>query len=168
MRAGLCAAALGTLSMTYGTCVADSLQRTRHAVYLEALGAAGLGSVNVEQVVLSGDRWSVGARVGAGTIHLRDHERSFNPDLIAPIGLFGTWGGRLSAEVAAGAAITSMTYPDPETFGVERRTELQAWSSIGCRWTKREGGLLLRIAYTPLLEFGRVRHWGGLSIGFSF
>lgn len=149
-------------------CGTDSLPSARSAIYVEALGAAGLGSLNVERTFLHDRNWSVGARVGAGTIHLRDHEHSFNPDVIVPIGVFSTWGGRLRAEAAAGAAITSMTYPDPETFAAARRTEVQAWSSIGLRWTQPTGGLLLRIAYTPLLEFGRLRHWGGLSIGYCF
>ncbi len=152
----------------HGASRTDTLTKATQAVFVEALGSAGLGSMNYERSLLNAGRVNVGARIGVGTIHLRNFEQRFDPDLIVPVGVFATWGGRFRAEIGGGAAITSITYPDPVTFEPARRAEVQAWSSIGFRFSNPGGGVLFRFAYTPLWEFGNLRHWGGVSFGYSF
>lgn len=163
-----CAITLALPLAMHGASRTDTLTKATQAVFVEALGNAGLGSMNYERSFFVAGRGKAGARIGFGTIHLRNFEQRFDPDLIVPIGLFATWGGRFRAEAGGGAALTSITYPDPSTFEPARRAEVQAWSSIGFRFSKPEGGVLFRVAYTPIWEFGKLRHWGGFSVGYSF
>lgn len=143
-----------------------SLHRNR--VYAEVLGAAGLGSLNYERVLWEGAPLEFGARIGVGVLHFTDFTRRFNPDLVLPIGVVACYGHRLKGEIGGGPSITSIVYPDEATFGPSRRSELQAWLSFGIRYQRADRRLLFRMAYTPIIEFGDWRHWGGVSAGFSF
>lgn len=147
---------------------ADTIRSARNAVYLEALGTGGLSSVNYERVLLHHAEFTGGARIGFGSIHFKDFTRRFDPDFVVPIGVFGCYGDRFRGEAGAGITLTSIVYPDEETFGPVRRMEVHGWFALGARYQKRNGGLLVRIAYTPIVEFGQIRHWGGASLGYAF
>lgn len=140
----------------------------RNRVYAEVLGAAGLGSLNYERVLWEGAPLQLGARIGVGVLHFTDITRRFNPDLVLPIGVVASYGHRVKGEIGSGASITSIVYPDEASFMPARRSELQAWLSFGIRYQRTDGGVLLRVAYTPIIEFGDWRHWGGVSAGISF
>ena len=146
----------------------DSSSVSRHAIYLEVLGAGGLGSLNYDRTFFDKSHFMAGARVGIGSIHFTDFTRRFNPDLVFPAGAFLCYGKRMKAELAGGLTITSIVYPDPENFRPSRRGEVHAWASIGARYQRRTKGVLLRLAYTPIIEFGAWRHWAGASVGYAF
>ncbi len=146
----------------------DTLLPKQNTIYLEALGTGGLGSLNYERVVWRKGRSTFNARVGISTIHVHDFTRNFNPDLLFPIGAAAYYGDRVQAEVSAGLAFTSIVYPDPEDFAPVRRGELQGWVAIGGRYLDPRNGWMLRATYTPIIEFGNWRHWGGASLGHTF
>jgi hypothetical protein len=146
----------------------DSTAHTKNAVHLEVLGSGGLGSLNYERVLLRRSHLTMGGRLGISSIHLTDFTKHFNPDVVLPIGLFLCYGANLKAEVAGGPAITSIVYPDAEDFEPARRSEVHGWMTIGARFQQHERGLVYRLAYTPIIEFGAWRHWAGASIGYAF
>jgi hypothetical protein len=146
----------------------DTLAPKRNNVYVEALGTGGLGSLNYERALWSKARFTTSTRFGISTIHVHDFTRHFNPDLLFPIGAVACYGDRFQAEVSGGVAFTSIVYPDPEDFSPSRRGEVQGWFAIGGRYLDPRNGWLLRATYTPIIEFGTWRHWGGLSIGHAF
>ncbi len=148
--------------------VADSSSVPRNTVYLEVLGAGGLGSLNYERLFFDKSPFMAGARIGIGSIHFTDFTRRFNPDLLFPAGVFMCYGKRIKAELAGGTTITSIVYPDPEDLKPARRSEIHGWATVGMRYQRSTNGLLLRLAYTPIIEFGVWRHWAGASVGYAF
>ncbi len=146
----------------------DTLAPKQNSLYLEALGTGGLGSLNYERSVWHKDLFTTSARMGISTIHVHDFTRRFNPDMLFPIGAVFCYGERFQAEASGGVAFTSIVYPDPEDFTPARRGEIQGWLAIGGRYLNPRNGWLLRATYTPIIEFGTWRHWGGASIGHTF
>lgn len=134
-------------------------------VYVEALGPGGLGSVNYERILTRAMGVHIGARIGLGALRLMDFTRAINPDLTLPIGITFTKGDRWKPELGAGGALTSIVYPDVDGFRPLRRHEFHVWLSAGVRYAPILQGWTLRLAYTPIIEFGDWRHWGGLSVG---
>lgn len=133
------------------------------AIYVEGAGTAGLGSVNYERTFTAIGRARIHGRAGIGFIHLRDFTRRFNPDIVVPLGIMATDRRTWNPEVGCGITFTSIVYPDDRNFDPERRGEIQFWWCAGVRSVP--GRWLFRANYTPVIEFGDWRHWGGLSIG---
>ncbi len=154
------------LSPAYGR--PDTLTPKQNIIYLEALGTGGLGSLNYERTLCREGLWQLAARVGVSTIHVRDFTRRFNPDLLFPLGAVACYGGRFQGEIAGGVAFTSIVYPDPENFAPGRHGAIQGWLAIGGRYLDPGNRWMLRATYTPIIEFGTWRHWGGLSFGHAF
>ncbi len=135
------------------------------AIHLEALGAGGYGSITYERIVTRIKGVHVRARAGLGFERLKDYTRKFNPDLVLPIGVLFTKGNAWQLEIGGGAAISSVVYPDQRDFRPIREQEVHAWLHAGVRYAPLLRGWVIRAGYTPLIEFGRWRHWGGLSVG---
>jgi hypothetical protein len=148
--------------------VRDSLPLARHTVYAEGWGVSGVASLNVERALLARDRWRLGARVGLGTIQLRDFSRRFNPDLVVPVGGYASYGGKFAAELGAGVAFTSVVHPDPDTFSPVRIQRLHGWLGAGVRTGGTRRGLFARASVNLLFEFGRVSRTAGLGLGYRF
>ena len=145
----------------------DSTQTFRNAIHLGFSGVSSIASINYERVLLKKNELGFLARIGLGSIHLKDFTRRFNPDLLVPIGLYGTYGRGLMAEVGAGCTYTSIVYPDERTFKPLRRTNMHPWCSVGLRGNITDH-LWLRAAFTPIFEFGRVTRAYELGIGYRF
>ena len=134
------------------------------AIHLEAAGAGGLGSINYERTLTAIGRARIHARIGIGTIHLRDYTRSFNPDLVLPLGIIATDSRRWNPEAGGGITLSSIIYPDEGSYEPERRTGLDFWFCAGVRSVA--GRWIFRAAYTPIVDRSGWRHWGGLSVGY--
>jgi hypothetical protein len=145
----------------------DTAKVFKNAIHLGFSGVSSIASINYERVLLKKDKFSVSARIGFGSIHLKDFTRRFNPDLLVPLGLYGTYGRWLMAEVGAGGTYTSITYPDELTFEPSRRSNMHGWCSVGMRGRITDH-LWLRAAFTPIFEFGRVTRAFELGIGYRF
>jgi hypothetical protein len=135
------------------------------AIHVEGAAAGGLGSINYERTLTAIGRARIHARVGIGTIHLRDYTRRFNPDIVLPFGMIATDRRRWNPEVGGGITLTSIVYPDKESYRPERRTGLDLWLCAGIRFVP--GRWIFRAVYTPLKDGTGWRHWGGLSAGFK-
>ncbi len=144
-------------------------EKARNAVYLEVGGIGSYGSLNYERLVLVKSNLSLGLRIGFSSYRLKDFTNEFNPDLIIPLAISGLYGKQHKLEVGLGQAMTSIVRANPSNFEAERELDLHANFIIGYRYQKEKGGLLIRMAYTPIIEFYKnYRHWAGLSIGYAF
>ena len=145
----------------------DSTRIFKNSIHIGFSGTSSIASVNYERVLLREKRFQMMARVGLGSIHLIDFTRRFDPDLLVPLGLYATYGRNPIAEVGAGITYTNIVYPDERTFEPSRRSDLHGWCSVGIRGRITEQ-LWLRGAFTPILEFGRIRRAFELGIGYRF
>jgi len=142
---------------------------TKHAVYLEVLGGGGYGSLNYERFIPVKNGLRLNIRAGISTYRLRDFELKFNPDIILPFSAGIIYGKAHSMEIGLGQTYSSVSEIDIEEFAPQRKERLSAFGIIGYRVTFRKPAIMLRIAYTPVWEFYDVlRHWAGLSFGYSF
>lgn len=135
------------------------------AIHLEALGPGGLGSVNYERGITSMEGGDLCGRIGIGATRVFDFQRDVNPDLAIPFGLSFIKGKRWRWEAGAGPVLASVVTPNLEDLKPERGYRFHAWLSVGIRFHPFPDGWVFRATYTPLIEFGNLRHWGGLSIG---
>ena len=137
----------------------------RPALYAEALGPGGFGSVNYEQPLVRSGGGEARLRAGIGSMRFRDFTGRLNPDLTLPVGAILTYGHKWRPELGGGVTLTSTVRPGPDDYRPWREQDLHGWLSAGLRWTPRSRGWFLRATYDPVIAFGRLRHWGGLSIG---
>ena len=126
-----------------------------HAVFVEALGNAGLISLNYEL----GIRDRVAVRAGIGTIIL------FISYPVTASYLVGDTNHRL--ELGAGATIVKYpTNADGTTiFGSLGKRASFATAIVGYRY-QPEQGFLFRVGFTPLMNTEGFFPLGGVSVGF--
>lgn len=141
----------------------------RNLFHLEAFGCGGYGSVNYERLLFDKNDFSIAARIGLSTYHLRDYTHQFNPDIIVPIACHAYYGKKHHTELGLGETVGSIVSADKEDFEPKRNTALSTVVHIGYRYQKPGGGFLFKIAYTPIIERNkRFIHWGGVSVGYAF
>jgi hypothetical protein len=147
----------------------DSTHVAVNALYLEAGGAAGYGSVNYERIFVHHNRLSLSARIGCGTYRLKDYTTHSNPDVLIPLAINACYGKNHKIECGAGQTIATTVQAAGSEFKPKRTTGFHTILSIGYRYQKDTNGLFFRCAYTPVIEFNRhFLHWAGISIGYSF
>ncbi len=146
----------------------DSVRIAQQGIYLEIGGPGGYGSLNYERVLFHKQYLTVAARVGLSIYHVRDYTNQFNPDLIIPVSIGAYYGRQHNIEMAIGQTIANIVHAGPD-FKPARKTDLHTHFSVGYRYQKNTAGFIFRCAYTPILEFNKhLRHWAGVSIGYSF
>lgn len=146
---------------------------TKHFIYAEIGGPATIASMNYEYIFLTKGKFSWSGRIGIGSSGFKDFERNFNPDIYLPIGLNAHYlfytgeKSSLSAEVGFGNTFSSVVYADYQN-NVQRELANHGYLSTGIGWYFHRG-FFTRLYYTPILEnYNSFRHWGSLSIGYSF
>lgn len=140
-----------------------------NAVYIEALGMGGYGSVNYERLLFYQKKMHLGLRLGIGTYRLRDFEMNFNPDLTVPFSIHAYYGKTHHIEIGAGQTFTSIVRASALDFAVERKSSLSSNFLLGYRYQKSSGGLLFRLNYSPIVSSNEAfKHWYGLSVGYAF
>lgn len=147
---------------------ADSII-AKNIVFIEALGVGGYGSINYERIVPTKTQVNFGIRAGLSVMRIRDFNYKFNPDIVIPFAVNFIYGTKHRAEIGIGQSLTNMVQANAESGEAERNTSFHATASIGYRYQKQTGGLYIRVVYSPIYEnYNRLRHWGGLSLGFAF
>lgn len=147
----------------------DTSLPAKNSIYLEAAGTGGFGSINYERLVASKNKWQMALRSGLSTYNLRDFTNAFNPDLVLPMSLLGRYGKNHHFELGFGHTTTFIVQTNQSTWKPERTAHLHAHLILGYRYQKEQGGPMVRLSYTPLLEFyNHLRHWGGISLGHAF
>ncbi len=140
-----------------------------NAIYLEVGGYGGYGSLNYERFLFRKRKANIAARIGFGTYHLKDFNNRLNPDLIFPVGITGFYGNKHKLQIGVGQTFSSIVQGISNNFEAERATHLHANFLLGYAYQKEGSRLIVRCAYTPVIEFYKYyAHWGGVSFGFAF
>ncbi len=147
----------------------DSLKISRNLLYLEVGGAGGYGSVNYERVLLDQNRFMFTARLGLSSYHIKDFRNDFNPDILIPLALRGSYGANHKIELGIGQTVANIVHFDFTENKPARKTDFHAFLSLGYRYQKSPGGIFFRFAYHQVFEFNEyLTHWAGVSFGYSF
>ncbi|MCP4442005.1 MAG: PorT family protein [Aureispira sp.] len=132
---------------------------SRHIIYVEGAGAGVSGSINYEYIFAQHEHIRFSARAGIG---VAPFETSKISAVSLPIGIIGIVGKR-NHHLELGWVHTSIF----ESSGASMIGVL----SGGYRFQRPQGGLFVRIAYTPYIanyNLKRFGHWGGVSVGYAF
>ncbi len=152
----------------YAQEAADSTTIRRSAIHLELWGASGIASVNYERILFTRSKFGLAARLGGGAMRLKDFTRRFNPDIVLPFGVYGSYDlGNVLVEAGGGGAYTNIVYPDEATFEPERIGRVHAWFSLGVH-SDLDQPIFGRFAVVPIFEFGRVTPTLTLGLGYQF
>ena len=147
----------------------DTNQVSWNIIYIEAFGIGGYGSLNYERIIPVKAKLRIGLRIGVSTYNIKDYTTEFNPDIIIPIAINGIYGNDHKVEFGFGQTISNMVQVSHSNWEPERETHIHANFTIGYRYQKDKGGVVIRCSYTPIIELYKYyRHWGGISIGYAF
>jgi len=147
----------------------DSTQYALNHLYLEVAGAGGYGSVNYERSVYRKNNLMLSIRLGLSSYHIKDYTNKFNPDLLVPLAVNGYYGSDHKLVLGVGQTYANIIHAGNTNFMPVRSTDFHTFFSFGYHYQKKGNGLFFRIAYTPVIEFNTtLRHWAGVSFGYSF
>jgi len=156
----------------FGQTFAQSRTTTISSFYLEVGGAAGLWSLNYDRELWEiNEKFRLNGRVGFG-MYSEFNGAGF-PDVIIPISNMVLLGKRMH-RVEAGGGITYYNWTLRDALkldGFSRRSDLLGHLILGYRFQKLKGGLMFRVAYTPIIinySNNPFEHWAGGSIGYTF
>ena len=146
----------------------QNIENSKNSVYLDLAGIGGFGSLNYSREFIEIGLFEFEAHAGLSTTKLNDFKTKFNPQIIIPFGVHGTFGNKHSVEVGLGSAYISSVRAN-YSYEPERYSTINGNASIGYKYMKKKGGFLFRAYYSPLFEqFQGITHWGGISFGFAF
>ncbi len=141
----------------------------RNTVFIEAGGLGGYGTLNYEKLILQKYQLMYTIRVGISTYRLVDFTNNFNPDVILPVTFNAMYGFDHKVEIGIGNSFSNIVHASFPDMKPTRNSEISTIFSFGYRYQNNSGGMVYRIAYTPIFEFNKYyRHWIGISFGYSF
>ena len=142
-----------------------------NTLFVEVGGNAGLYSINYDKILAQRSRLKLSIRIGV-SIFPQPLDPGIFIQPIVPIEVNGFYGNKHHIEI--GISYGSTLYPG-YTLGEEKKAVLYHYSIVGrlgYRYQKKEGGLFMRIAYTPWLYDSASEDsfltWGAVAIGKSF
>jgi len=139
----------------------------KNIVHLEVAGIGGYGSLNYERAFSLPHSFSLSGRIGISTLKLRDFTLHFNLDFLFPVSINGFYGKKHKVHLGFGQLIANSVYANHEDGNSVRTTSFHTHFAIGYRFQKER--LVLGISYTPMIEFQEIyKHWGAVTIGFTF
>lgn len=152
-----------------GNAQTESIVHFKNNIHVKAGGAGGYGSLNYERTIPLPKLFSISGRIGVSTIRIYDFSSAFNPDLLFPITVSGFYGKTHKVHLGFGQSFANVVRANPKDGSSKRETNLHTHFTIGYRYQKSGGRLILGINYTPIIEFQEYyRHWGGVTVGFAF
>ncbi|MFT7113424.1 MAG: hypothetical protein ACI8P7_000189 [Candidatus Azotimanducaceae bacterium] len=141
----------------------------KNVISIEFGGYGGYGSLNYEYQFKSFNKFKFSTRAGIGTYHLKDFTNQFNPDIILPIGCQVYFGSKHHLELGLGQTFKSIVIANKVDYTPSRSIGLSTNLSIGYRYQKDKGGLVMKTAYSPILEGNKeYKNWFLLSVGYSY
>lgn len=149
---------LACLSFLSNACPAQN--RTKPlSLFLELGGAAGLASLNIEQVFSDRGTIHFAYRLGASGFPI---DRNNGMVLVIPAGIHmitGEKAHKLDLSLGQNLSITT-----------KRKAHLMTTMGLGYRYQKTKKPFFFRIAYTPLISYlftFQYQHWAGITLGYS-
>lgn len=136
------------------------------AVFLEAGGPAGYGSVNVQGRLLQLKQSTFELRIGYGTYRFRGVEGSFHPDVIVPLGVyfrharFERW--------SIGAGITGAGIQRFEGNQLKTVWGVSGFETVSFRYLNKTHWKFDVSAYILHEPQKNIRPWAGLGFAYWF
>ena len=155
-------------------------KEAKNAFFLDLFGIGGIFGINYERRIFRYKQFAMGIQTGISWYELYDFNNRFNPDLIFPFSFNAYYGYIHHLEVGAGPTLSLMVKAHPTKFTPARDLLVNGHFTVGYRYQKPDGGFLFRIGYTPVFQVFRIshtlfysekrtlRHWGSVSVGYSF
>lgn len=137
------------------------------AVYLELLGHGGLYSFNYERVLQPRVHGRVGVSLFSASAVDAEGTAANADVVLAPLTASYLRGGTHHLELGGGGLL-GYASAEVEDVGGGSGVLFGVAGLAGYRYQRPEGGLLLRLAYTPLLSGGTFSNWFGLALGYAF
>ncbi len=138
------------------------------ALFIEALGTGGYGSINISKNIYTFNKLALNARLGLGTYNLLDFQRNFNPDLIVPIEINARYGVKHFLNIGLGQVISSTVQSSLQT-SIERNIILNSSLSFGYGFSFASGKLFTGVTYYLIFEQNKsLTQWPGLKLGYNF
>jgi len=162
-----------------GYLYAQEVQKVaKNAIYIEGLGNGVIYSLNYERNV--GNNLSIRVGVGyfgaSGEATYKDTGKK--EEIVANIGTFPIMAnyfigkGRHKIEIGGGMVLFTISAHGDEVSsnGIKFKAGLlpALTGTLGWRYQPREGGLVFKIAFTPIFNLGSFLPYGGISVGYSF
>lgn len=165
-RYGLTLSALVAVLLVGGEVKAQNPRPARTTVFGEAGGNAWLYSVNADYRIGQ----NVSVRAGVTAIEAGGVGLYGGPRMVSALPGWKAHRAEIGAGVLLGylanRSFEAYFGSDPEpghANGMATPT-----LSVGYRYQQSEGGLFLRVAYTPVVAGGDWNHWAGLGAGYTF
>ncbi len=162
----------GEAIVNNGVCQEARADTCRNAIYAEILGPGLLYSINYDYRITTHfglragvSRWSVPA-----IFVLVNGSIGFTGFPITANYLSGEGSSHL--ELGVGVVPVILTLNGEEVFFGsnvrDRKTLVMETMTMGYRYQPPDGGIVFRIAFTPLMVFDKVVPFGGISLGAAF
>ena len=148
----------------------DSIVFKKNAVFYELAGSGGRHSINYERsFVIKQSKFTGSVRGGLSLSNYRDFDGNFNPDFTLPLMANLMYGAKHRGEIGVGQTLSSIVEGNTNTGDPKRGNHFNTTFNIGYRYQRQNGGPMVRVGYTPVINFrGEYKHWFGASIGFTF
>ncbi|MEM8887717.1 MAG: hypothetical protein AAGD28_07000 [Bacteroidota bacterium] len=128
-------------------------------LYLEFMGNGGNYSLNYEQLIALSDHAAASTRFGVSAFPSGDQQMEFGIPVTVS-GFFG--GGNLYGEIGAGVNV------EFNNRLLESGADITPTGILGLRFhPDYDGGILIRLSYTPFWRNNTLEHGIGFSIGFG-
>ncbi|MEM6799905.1 MAG: hypothetical protein AAF696_00800 [Bacteroidota bacterium] len=128
-------------------------------LYLEFKGNGGNFSLNFESLLALSDHAGASSRIGVSAFPMGEGQMEFGVPITVS-GFFG--GGNIFGEIGGG---TSLLFTNRIS---EEGAEILPTGIAGIRYhPNKDGGILIRLTYTPFWRNNQVEHQMGFSIGFG-
>lgn len=127
-------------------------------------------SLNYERLLWWNGYLRLGGRAGFSFTKFKDFTNTFNPDLNTPLSLHLYAGDQNHyAEISVVQIFSNTVGFDFEQGGKTRKSNFHSGFTVGYRYQPWQGGFHARIFYNMIYEhYERIRHWGGISLGYTF
>jgi hypothetical protein len=142
----------------------SNLRQAWNTVYVEALGNAGLYSLNYDRLVTENLAFRVGASYASGNIFDRNVGSVTIPVMVS--WLAGNYSHKFEVGVGPVACIQTAGGVNLPPFG--DNSPIGGTATVGYRYTPLNGGFTVRVGFTPLFGAGGFWPWGGVGAGAMF
>ncbi len=160
----------------------DTLIRSRNAIYLEAGGNGGYGSINYDRILRQNRRFKLSGHIGAGFTYKESFDKATPLIPVEVDVLIGEYKNFMELGLGYTAGWAYQRYQSAEAtngtraqYALRKEFVTYGFARLGYRYQPSQSGWLFRLGFTPIfLKTGQSVHgfglslWGGLSLGRTF
>ncbi len=146
----------------------DANRILKNGIDFDFFGSSGYGSINYDRILFHPKNFTFGFRVGLGAYRFQDYLLNFNPDLVFPLSIYGTFGRNHNLELSIGNTFASLVQANRETFEPNRTLDANLKATVGYRFQSKKDFRWYGRAYLSLLSLNKEKAtlWPGFSFGY--